>query len=379
MYNRTVHVLDTIFTMDSFELSWEGLYITLTFSSLIYSVTLGCNLILLLIIATNSNLHQPMYLFLLNLSVNDLIGISAMVPRVMLNMLSQDKAITFLACVIQALCLHIYGGATLLILSVMAFDRYIAICHPLRYHSIMTKGSVMKLSVLAWLVDILLVGVLFVLTLQYPFCRTALSNYYCDNVSILKLTCAKETTVNNIYGLFITGLLHSIGLSSVFFTYIHILITCFRNRSVESNGKAMHTCATHLLVFLIYEFSGFVIVLCYRIPSMPPSLQKFMAMSFFVIPPCINPIIYGVKTKEIKRKLKLVFANKIFPNKQRPTNSDKLQGTICSSTASFSDIGIVCSLEMLGLKDHAPGPMDIWLFFVGQALPGDLLVTGPEA
>lgn len=220
MGNRTIDVLNAVFIMGKIDLSSEGKYLTVLIGSLVYLFTLFGNLSLLAVIAFNRNLHGPMYLFLFNLSINDLIGISAMIPRVMSYVLSEDMHITYPACLIQAFCIHMYGGATLLILSIMSFDRYIAICHPLRYHSIMNKNTVVSLIASAWLIDFLLVGILFGLTLRFPVCKTVIVNIYCDNVSLLRLTCATDTTVNNLYGLFITGILHR----ELFFCGVLLLI-----------------------------------------------------------------------------------------------------------------------------------------------------------
>ncbi|XP_061073790.1 olfactory receptor 52D1-like [Conger conger] len=310
MSNRTIDVLDAVFTLASFDMPPQSKYITAFIGIMIYSFTLLCNLTLLVVIAANRSLHEPMYLFLFNLSVNDLIGISGIVPRVISDLLSDDRHISFPACVIQALCIHLYGGATLLILSVMAFDRYIAICHPLRYHSIMTKSTVKKLIAFSWMFDFLLVGGLFGLTLRFPFCKTVLTYFYCNNVSILRITCATDTTLNNIYGLFITAILNGIGLFSVAYSYTWILFTCFKNKDSDSKTKALHTCATHLLVFLIYEFSGIIIIVAHRFPNSPQNLLNFLRMSFVIFPPSLNPIIYGVKTKEIRSKLKRTFVRR---------------------------------------------------------------------
>ncbi|XP_030634033.1 olfactory receptor 4D9-like [Chanos chanos] len=304
MANATLDVLNVNFMLNTLDLSLTSSYVTCAVGILIYSFTLICNLLLLLIIICNRTLHEPMYYLLFNLSLNDLIGISAVVPKVIYDLMFQSSLISYPACVIQAWCLHIYGGATLLILSVMAFDRFIAICHPLRYHSLISKRTVKWLIILIWLTDFALVGALFGLTLHFPVCRTLLVTIYCDNVSLLRLTCATDITVNNIYGLFITGLFHGIGLFSVVFSYTQILLACFKGNDSDSKSKALHTCATHLLVFLIYELSGFAVVLVYRAPYSPPNLQKFMGMTFVIFPPSLNPIIYGVKTREIKVKMK---------------------------------------------------------------------------
>ncbi|XP_061072276.1 putative gustatory receptor clone PTE01 [Conger conger] len=310
MRNRTIDVLDAVFTLASFDMPPESKYITAFIGIMIYSFTLLCNLTLLVVIAANRSLHKPMYLFLFNLSVNDLIGISGIVPRVISDLMSDDRHISFPACVIQALCIHLYGGATLLILSVMAFDRYIAICHPLRYHSIMTKSTVKKLIAFSWMLDFLLMGGLFGLTLRFPFCKTVLANFFCSNVFLLRITCATDTRLNNIYGLFITAILNGIGLFSVVFSYTWILFTCFKNKDSDSKRKALHTCATHLLVFLIYAFSGIIVVVANRFPNSPQNLLNFLRMSFVIFPPSLNPIIYGVKTKEIRSKLKQVFVHR---------------------------------------------------------------------
>jgi olfactory receptor len=127
-------------------------------------------------------------------------------------------------------------------------------------------------------------------------------------MSLLRLTCATETTVNNIYGLFITGLLHGAGAFSVVFSYSLILFTCFRGSDSDAKLKALHTCATHLLVFLIYEFSGIIVVLVYRIPNTPLLLQTFAGMIFVIFPPGLNPVIYGIKTKKIRVKLLQLFS-----------------------------------------------------------------------
>uniref|UniRef100_A0A6Q2YCC5 Olfactory receptor n=1 Tax=Esox lucius TaxID=8010 RepID=A0A6Q2YCC5_ESOLU len=302
--------LFSVFVMRSLDLSSEGKYMTVLIGSLIYSFTLFCHLSLLVVIATNRNLHCPMYFFLITLSINDLIGITATMPRVMSDVLSDNRHITYPACLIQAFCIHMYGGATLLILSIMAFDRYLAICHPLRYHCIMTKSTVLSLIASAWLIDFLLVGPLFVLTLRFPLCKTAIVNIYCDNQSLLKLTCATDTTVNNIYGLFITGLLHGVGLTSVVFSYSLILFTCFKSSKSDAKLKALQTC-----LFLFLEFNSCFSVLALRFEDKYPSLRNAFGLSIMVFPPILNPLLYGLKTKEIRQNVLQFYKRKVSSGK----------------------------------------------------------------
>ncbi|XP_006628227.3 olfactory receptor 4D2-like [Lepisosteus oculatus] len=312
MENGTINVMTAGFSLAGFDLTPEGVYLTVVIGIIIYLFSVFCNLSLLVLIATDKHLHEPMYLFLFNLSVNDLIGISAVIPRAIMDLVSIRRKITFPFCLIQAFCVHMYGGATLLILAVMAFDRYIAICHPLRYHTIISGNTVTKLIVFVWVFDFVLISTLFALLLRFPFCRTVLSNFYCENSTLLLATCAEDTSVNNIYGLLITGFLHAIGIFSVVFTYGRILSTCLRSKESESKTKALYTCATHLLAFLIYEFSSLIIILAYRFPQTPLNLRRFMGMSFVIFPPVLNPVIYGIKTKEIKNSLRRALVIRYF-------------------------------------------------------------------
>ncbi|KAI4874163.1 hypothetical protein NFI96_015528, partial [Prochilodus magdalenae] len=280
----------------------EGAYAIIIIALSGYIFTVVSNLLLIGTIVSNRTLHEPMYILLCNLSLNDLIGITALVPRVAYDVMFEYGLITFPACVLQAWCLHTYSSVAYITLSVMAFDRYAAICHPLRYHSIMSKTMLICLIASSWIITFVMLVVLFGLTLQYPICRREISTYYCDNVTILKLTCATDTTVNNIYGLFITALFHVVSGFSIVFTYTCILITCCRTSDSESKSKAWHTCGTHLTVYVIFEVSGSAIVLAHRFPNTPFVLRKITELSFIVIPSCLNPVIYGLNMKDIKAK-----------------------------------------------------------------------------
>ncbi|XP_066535594.1 olfactory receptor 4M1-like [Hoplias malabaricus] len=302
-------VLNSIFVLSSIELSREGAYATIIVSFSAYIFSMVTNLLLMVIVAVNRSLHEPMYILLCNLSLNDIISISALVPRAVFDIMFKNDIITFPAFFLQAWCLHIYGAAAVLILSAMAFDRYIAICYPLRYHTIMSRAAVTYLIVLTWSASFVIVMIVFALTLQYPFCRKQLSYYYCDNMSILSLTCATDTTVNNIFGLFVAGFLHVFGVLSVIFSYTSILITCYKSNDSESKSKAWNTCSTHLSVFVIYEISSSAVVLTHRFPNAPPTLQKILAMIGVIIPCCFNPVIYGLKSKDIKSKV-IILRNK---------------------------------------------------------------------
>uniref|UniRef100_A0A8C6UBK5 Zgc:152857 n=1 Tax=Neogobius melanostomus TaxID=47308 RepID=A0A8C6UBK5_9GOBI len=259
-------------TFVSFNLSSESVVPTFLFATLSYFVILFCNLLLMLTIILNKCLHQPMYLILLNLPINDLIGSSAFFLNTFKQILVNSRTISYSSCVIQAFCIHIYACGTMFILTAMAYDRYIAICLPLKYNVVMTSAHIMKLITWIWVSTLILIGVLFGLLLRLPRCRSELTHTYCDNPSLLSLVCA-NTAVNNVYGLFTVALSQVGGNGMVLFTYLRILAACFRSKRADTRAKAMQTCASHLLVFLLFECFGLFTIISYRLQSVSPHLQ----------------------------------------------------------------------------------------------------------
>lgn len=275
-------------------------------------VILFCNLILILTIVLNKSLHQPMYIILLNLPVNDLIGSSALFPQVIKGIMSDSRTIQYSSCVAQAFFIHIYAAGTVFILTAMAYDRYIAICFPLKYNTVMTNAHIMRMITTVWLTCLVLIGVLFYLLLRLPRCRSEITHPYCDNPTLLSLVCA-NTAINNIYGLFIVAFSQVIANGVILYTYLQILVACFRSKQQDTRAKALQTCATHLIVFLLLECLGLFTIISYRIKNISPHLRRFMGLATLIFPPTLNPIIYGLKTKEIREKVVHFFTNKILP------------------------------------------------------------------
>ncbi|MBN3304097.1 O52J3 protein, partial [Amia calva] len=304
--------ITSILTLGSLNIPPKSIYPAFIFAMLSYCLIIFCNLVILLTITIEKRLHEPMYLLLINLPINDLIGSTAFLPQLMNEILSDSRSISYPACVTQAFFIHIYGGGTALILTAMAYDRYIAICLPLRYNTIMTNTFLIKMIILVWFSDLILMVVLFYLLLRIPRCQSFISNAYCDNPTLLRLVCA-DTSINNIYGLFITALLQGVSLVTVIYTYLQILLTCLRNKRSDAKSKAIQTCATHLTVFIILEITGLFTILAYRFEKASPFLRQMFGASSLIIPPALNPIIYGLKTKEIRSKIALIFKRKVSP------------------------------------------------------------------
>uniref|UniRef100_A0A3P8V8P5 Olfactory receptor n=2 Tax=Cynoglossus semilaevis TaxID=244447 RepID=A0A3P8V8P5_CYNSE len=297
-----------------FDFMPENVAVVFLFAALSYMVILFCNLTLIITIVLNKSLHQPMHLLLLNLPINDLIGSSALFPQMLREILANSRMIEFPACVTQAFFIHIYAAGATVILTAMAYDRYIAICHPLKYNTVMTPAYIMRTVTAVWLSSLILIGVLFILLLRLPRCRSRITQVYCDNPSLLSLVCA-STAVNNIYGLLISAVSQTIAIGMILYTYLWILVTCFRSKRSDTKAKAMQTCATHLIVFLMLECLGLFTIISYRIRDISPQLRKLFGLSTLIFPPTLNPIIYGLKTKEIREKLLQFVRRKVLPCK----------------------------------------------------------------
>ncbi|XP_006628218.2 olfactory receptor 52B2-like [Lepisosteus oculatus] len=287
-----------------------SVYLVFCLGMLIYGIIVFCNSIVLFTIALQKHLYQPMYLLLFNLPINDLIGATAFLPQLMKEILLDSRSISYPACVTQAFFVHLYAVGSLLILTAMAYDRYVAICCPLRYSSIMTNTHLMKIVALLWLMNFILIAVLFSLVLRLPRCRSLISNIYCDNPSLVALVCS-DTSINNIYGLFLTAVLQALALGSVLYTYMQILYTCLRNKHSDARSKAVQTCTPHLVSFITLEITSFYRILSYRFEKTPSYISKVFGVLVVTFPPTLNPIIYGLKIKEIRTRIPLIFRRKV--------------------------------------------------------------------
>ena len=201
-----------------------------------------------------------------------------------------------------------FGTTSLTVLMIMAFDRYVAISNPLRYNTIMTTTMVMKLIASAWGVALVLVGILLGLTVRLNRCRTLIMNPYCDNASLFKLSC-ESVFINNVYGLTFTVVLFTASIGSMVITYTKITVVCLTSKSKSLNSKALKTCSTHLVVYLLMLISGFIVIILHRFPQYS-DYRKLSAILFHIIPGSLNPIIYGVQSAEICKSLSKLFQSK---------------------------------------------------------------------
>lgn len=289
--------------MEGLEVSEASMYPVFLSFLFSYMFILTTNVGTAVLILLDPSLHQPMYLLLCNLIFNDVLGNSIMVPRVLVDVLKppSERLISYYECVVQAFTSHMFGTTSHTVLMIMAFDRYVAICSPLRYAAIMTNKMVVKLTLSAWGVALVLVGVLLGLTVRLSRCRTLITNPYCDNASLFKLSC-ENVVVNNVYGLTFTVVLLTSSMGSMVLTYARITVVCLTRKNQSVNRKALKTCSTHLFVYLIMLLCGKVNIVLHRFPQLTHE-RKLFAILFHVIPGSLNPVIYGAQSKEIKRSL----------------------------------------------------------------------------
>ncbi|XP_006877804.1 PREDICTED: olfactory receptor 5V1-like [Chrysochloris asiatica] len=275
-----------------------------------YQITLMGNWAILLAIGTEKKLHTPMYYFLANLSIIDIFYSSTTVPKMLKNLLSEKQSISFVGCALQLFFLVGFVGNEVFLLSAMAYDRYVAICFPLRYTLIMTKGLCVQLMAVAWATGFLNSLLHTVFTFRLSFCKSnRVNQYYCDIPPMVALSCS-STYVAEMLVLVVGGVL---GISAFMITsisYIYIISTILKIQSAEGKRKAFSTCASHLLV--VGLFYGTTIFTYIRPSSSYQSSARDRLISMLngVITPMFNPIIYSLRNTEVKGALRKILCHK---------------------------------------------------------------------
>ncbi|XP_075958663.1 olfactory receptor 52J3-like [Anarhichas minor] len=304
-------------SIDMDVLQLEGLKVSPEFSVpafvlllLIYIFIMVSNVGLVVLITMERSLHQPMYLLFCNMSVNDAFGATTVIPRVLGDVFTPmtQRYIHYYECVIQAFCAHFHAGVSHTVLIIMAFDRYVAICNPLRYATIMTSRMVVALSVAAWTVAFFLIVILVGLSVRLSRCRRTILNPFCDNASLFKLSC-ENVLINHIYGLGSGMLMMAASLCSVMLTYLKIAVVCLSSMNKSLNSKALQTCATHLAVYAILLLSGNIVIILHRFPHLSDH-RKLASILFHVVPPSMNAVIYGLQIKAVREQMIVIFTRK---------------------------------------------------------------------
>ncbi|XP_067279479.1 olfactory receptor 5B17-like [Pseudorasbora parva] len=296
-------ITNSILLMEGLKVTPQSSYPVFILLLLVYVFIMGCNIGLIILISTEKNLNHPMHFLFCNLPVNDIIGTSVLLPRLLQDILREpsERYMTYVECVVQAFVVHVFAGVSHTALMIMAYDRYVAICDPLRYTAIMTNKMVVKLSASAWGLSVLGASALIGLTVRLSRCRSKIENPFCDNASLFKLSCEESVVINNFYGVFSTVVIFTFSLGSVLITYGKI-VAVSRSRKYKSlNSKAIKTCGTHIAAYIIMFVSCAIMIFLHRFPEYSDS-RKLAGIMFHIVPPGLNPLVYGLQTKEIRQK-----------------------------------------------------------------------------
>ncbi|XP_074075815.1 olfactory receptor 5M5-like [Macrotis lagotis] len=277
-------------------------YLFLLFLMLYLMILLG-NLIIILLILKDSRLHTPMYFFLTNLSCIEVCFTSCVFPQMLIHFLAQRKSISYSCCVIQFYTFLSFGIAECYILSVMAYDRYVAIRDPLRYSVTMSWGICWRLAAGSWLGGFMLSTVDRVATFQLSFCQENVINHFlCEMPALLHISCTDTTQAELVmHVLCIFTLLCPITFITL--SYAHIIFAVLRIRSSQGRRKAFSTCSSHLLVVTL--FFGTIMSLYLKPKSLSsPEYNKIVSVFYMVCTPALNPLIYSLRNKEVKMALR---------------------------------------------------------------------------
>ncbi|EDL12730.1 olfactory receptor family 1 subfamily E member 23 [Mus musculus] len=279
---------------------YQHLYYAL-FLAMYLTTVLG-NLIIIILIILDSHLHTPMYLFLSNLSFSDLCFSSVTMPKLLQNMQSQDTSISYAGCLTQMYFLLVFGDLESILLLVMAYDRYVAVCFPLHYMSIMSPTLCVCLLVLSWVFTVLYSMLHTLLLSRLSFCEDNLiHHFFCDISALLKLACS-DIHINELMIFIMGGLVSIIPFLLIVVSYIQIVYSILKISSAHVLHKIFSTCGSHLSVVSLFYGTIFALYLC---PSANNSTVKeiSMAMMCTVVTPMLNPFIYSLRNRDMRDAL----------------------------------------------------------------------------
>ncbi|XP_026170433.1 olfactory receptor 52D1-like [Mastacembelus armatus] len=299
------------FTLSAYSDTGLFKYLYLIIIMFLYFFIIFANVLLIVVICVNRSLHEPMYIFLCSLFVNDLYGSTGLFPFLLVQILSDIHTVSVPFCFLQIFCVYSYGSVEYLNLAIMSYDRYLSICYPLQYNTRMTFNVVAILIAVIWLPPILVNFFTLPLIIPLQLCGNVINKVYCDYYSVVKLACY-NTTLNNIYGLFVSALSVFGPLFLILYTYMRILKVCFSG-SEQTRQKAISTCTPHLASLLNFSFGACFEILQSRfnMSSVPNILRIFLSVYFLACPPLFNPVMYGLKMSKIRSICKSLISNMV--------------------------------------------------------------------
>nr|XP_035938487.1 olfactory receptor 4K3-like [Halichoerus grypus] len=268
--------------------------------SMLYLLTVVGNLLVVLLFITDPHLHSPMYFLLANLSFVDFCLSSVTTPKLTTDFLKDNKTISFGGCMTQIFCVHFFAGGEMVLLVTMAYDRYVAICKPLHYSSIMDRQKCIWLVLISWIIGFVHAMSQLAMILDLLFCGPRIvDSFFCDIPLVIKLACMDTYTLGTLINAD-SGILATTCFILLLISYTYILVTV-RLHSKDGASKALSTCTSHIAVVLLF-FGPCIFI--YLWPLSITWVDKFLAVFYTVITPLLNPVIYTLRNKEIRNAIK---------------------------------------------------------------------------
>ncbi|KAM3920411.1 olfactory receptor 12D1-like [Leptodactylus fuscus] len=270
---------------------------------LLYLLTLATNLSIMIITISDLNLHTPMYFFLWNLAFLDICYSSVVVPKMFTDLISQEKVISFYGCMLQVHCFHFFGSTEAVLFSVMSYDRYVAIAHPLRYSIIINYNVCCGLTLCSWVIGFFHALLHSIMTSRLPFCGpNVVKHFFCDVKPLLSLACT-DVSLNFKLLVRVTGTLTVVTLMLTVLSYIFISKFLIKIKTSQGRKRALSTCSGH---FTVVTLQYGMAIFTYMRPTTKYSLDqdRAAAIMFSAITPALNPILYTLRNKDIKKAFK---------------------------------------------------------------------------
>ncbi|XP_039544297.1 olfactory receptor 5M3-like [Pimephales promelas] len=279
--------------------SYRHIYFTCFF--FLYCLILFLNICLCVVIVLERALHEPMYIFLCNLCLNGIYGATGFYPKFLHDLMLDSYVIPSYMCALQSFVIYSSVKCEYSTLAVMAYDRHVAICRPLNYHSTMNTFSCVVLLFFCWTVSFISTLIALLLTNKLVLCKNHIDKLYCDNWSMVKLSC-ESTVTNNVYGLTSISFYCCI-FAVIIVSYIKLAIAC--KASLECRKKFWQTCVPHVLSLVNFSVAILFDTMYNRYGSadFPDELRNFLALEIIIVPSLFNPVIYGLKLKEIRNRV----------------------------------------------------------------------------
>nr|XP_020444507.1 olfactory receptor 10AG1-like [Monopterus albus] len=296
---------ETYITLDGYVEVHKNRYLYFMIMFTAYSLILCINSTVVSLIVIHKNLHEPMYIFIAALLLNSVLLSTSLYPKLLIDVLSEKQIISYSACLFQWHGYFYLTFSEISLLAVMAYDRYVSICKPLQYPTIMRKSKICFFLVLAWLLPACVISLPVSLSANAKLCKFTYKGIICGT-GILKLHCVTSRVIY-IYGFVVLVIFNTLPVLFILFTYTRIFIVCYRSSGVVRR-KAVQTCLPHLLILINFTcFMGVDVILSRLDIDFPKTVRLITTLQVILYSPLFNPIIFGLKMKKISKHVKRLF------------------------------------------------------------------------